>query len=316
MSIPTEREYNQAVERIVAGELVAFPTETVYGLGGDAANPQAIQKIFNLKGRPADHPLIAHVSSIEQAKVLSAHWTDEADALAHTFWPGPLTLIVKKAAHVPDALTGGQDSVGLRLPNHPVAIALIQRCERALAAPSANRFGHVSPTQAQHVLDEFGNSDLQVLDGGVCSVGIESTIVSLLDNPLLLRPGQLSLEQLQALLPTLRLAHKAEGPRASGRLLMHYAPMARCLRFKRHECVAIPSADAVIAFYDRPKTHQGLWIQAPLSPTEYAQHLYQWLRECDARRPSTIWIEEILDKPEWMGVADRVNRASIQSRAP
>ena len=191
---------SEAAARLAAGEVIAFPTETVYGLGADASNPQAVAKVFALKGRPSDHPLIVHVASIEGLREWGRDAPPAAFALAESFWPGPLTLIVKRSPRVPDAVTGGQETVGLRCPSHPMAQELLLEFARvgsgAIAAPSANRFGHVSPTTADHVRDEFG-AGLFILDGGACEVGLESTIVDLSRGaPVLLRPGAITRAQI------------------------------------------------------------------------------------------------------------------------
>src|SRR5436305_1506006 len=216
-----------AARRLADGGLVAFPTETVYGLGADAANASAVARIFALKGRPADHPVIVHVADIRGLAEWSSSVPRSAIALAETFWPGPLTLIVAKSPRVPSIVTGGQSSVGIRCPSHPVARDLLREFTRegsgAIAAPSANRFGHVSPTTADHVRDEFGAA-VPILDGGACEVGLESTIVDLSrGRPVLLRPGGISRAQIEAVLGEALRDRDADAPRASGTLAAHYA---------------------------------------------------------------------------------------------
>src|SRR5688572_17574070 len=202
--MPEDRAIADAAARLARGDVVAFPTETVYGLGADAANPQAIARIFSLKGRPADHPLIVHLAEPASVEGWTREAPPQARALAERFWPGPLTLILARSKRVPDAVTGGQDTVGIRCPSHPVAQALLREFARvgsgAVAAPSANRFGHVSPTTAQHVRDEFGPG-LTILDGGACEVGLESTIVDLSrGRAVLLRPGGITREAIELVL--------------------------------------------------------------------------------------------------------------------
>src|SRR3954462_3222497 len=221
-------EIEQAARRLAAGDLVAFATETVYGLGADATNPAALKKIFALKGRPADHPLIVHIRDASGLDRYAREVPEAARRLAQAFWPGPLTMIVKRSGAVPPEATGGQESVGLRCPSHPIAQALLQAFERvgsgAIAAPSANKFGHVSPTTAQHVRDEFGPG-LLVLDGGACDVGLESTIVELSRGaPVLLRPGAIGRDELARVIGTTPREPDAHAPRASGTLASHYAP--------------------------------------------------------------------------------------------
>lgn len=308
MNRPTPHEFEQAVQRLEQGRLVAFPTETVYGLGGDALNPRAIEAIFRLKGRPADHPLIAHVGSLEQAVRLAAVCPSPALELMNRFWPGPLTVVLPKSDLVPWELTGGQSSVAIRMPNHPVALELLRRFSKPLAAPSANRYGRISPTTCAHVRAEFEGDDLPVLDGGECDIGIESTIVSLVAEPLLLRPGHIGLEALRAILPDLRLAATHEGPRASGRTISHYAPttplrLVQTLAHASHR-------DAVLAFTAKPAHHEGVWIQAPMDPRVYAHHLYDWLHRLDAAGAHTIYVCQVPQSPEWDAIADRLSRAS------
>ncbi|ONE18661.1 L-threonylcarbamoyladenylate synthase, partial [Burkholderia pseudomallei] len=230
---PSAEAIEDAAARLDAGELVAFPTETVYGLGADAQNPAAVARIYAAKGRPANHPVIVHLAPGSDP----GYWVEalpaDAKKLIDAFWPGPLTLILKRATHIPDAVSGGQDSVGLRCPSHPVAQALLRAFDArrgghgGVAAPSANRFGHVSPTTAQHVRDEFGDA-VHVLDGGPSDVGIESTILDLSRGfPALLRPGHVSPRQIADVLgvaPRLPDGSDATAPRASGTLKAHYAP--------------------------------------------------------------------------------------------
>ncbi|MBS0394634.1 MAG: threonylcarbamoyl-AMP synthase, partial [Proteobacteria bacterium] len=220
-------DIDRAVALLRAGELVAFPTETVYGLGADARNAAAIAKIYALKRRPAGHPLIVHLADAAQLPLWAAQVPAAAARLAARFWPGPLTLILPRAAGVADALTGGQDSVGLRVPAHPLAQALLRGFGGGVAAPSANRYGRVSPTHAAHVREEFGAEAPFILDGGECRVGLESTIVSLVGEPLLLRPGGVALAELEDTIGPLRRAAAGEGPRAPGTTAAHYAPATR-----------------------------------------------------------------------------------------
>ncbi len=306
-----------------AGELVAFPTETVYGLGADAANPAAVAKIFALKGRPADHPLIVHVAGPEALAVWAREVPPAALALARTFWPGPLTLIVKRAAHVPDAVTGSQDTVGLRCPSHPMAQELLREFAKigsgAIAAPSANRFGHVSPTTADHVLDEFG-ARLFILDGGACEIGLESTIVDLSRGlPVLLRPGAVTRAAI-ARVAGMELARRdAEAPRASGTLAAHYAPRTAMALLGPQalelEVRALAKA-AVLAMRDAPHSARVLtWIDAGSDPVRYAHDLYANLRKLDASGAKRILVEMPPDTVPWEAVNDRLERAAAGAGA-
>ena len=224
----TPFQVTRALDVLRHGGLLALPTETVYGLGADASNELAVRRIFAVKGRPSSHPLIVHVASVERAREWTAGLGPLGEALARTFWPGPLTLIVRRNAKVSDAVTGGQDTVGLRVPAHPSALAVLEAFGGGIAAPSANRFGKVSPTTAQHVKDELGDDVDFILDGGECSVGVESPIVDVTDvTPRLLRPGGLGREDIERVLgQPLVLATHATDVRAPGMLESHYAPRA------------------------------------------------------------------------------------------
>ncbi len=322
---PTEVDYQRAVDLLRAGELVAFPTETVYGLGADASNPAAVAKIFAAKGRPADHPLIVHLAGHDAVD----HWADQVPAVAwelmETFWPGPLTLILKKQAWVPDAVTGGQDTVGLRVPGHPVALELLRRFaavageHAGIAAPSANRFGRISPTTAAHVQEELGDRVSLILDGGPCTVGIESTIVDCSrDEPVVLRPGHISPAHLEAVFGRrLPILTAAGAPRVSGSLAAHYAPQTpmrlvaseRLLDFlnaQRHK----GDRCGVIAHSQPPQAGMPhLWKLLAADPVGYAHGLYVALREMDHAGVALIVVEALPEAPEWVAVADRLRRA-------
>jgi L-threonylcarbamoyladenylate synthase len=309
----------EAARLLRAGELVAFPTETVYGLGADASNVVALRRLFEAKGRPADHPVIVHVADFAQAERWAAAMPAGARALAEAFWPGPLTLIVPRSAHVGDAVTGGQASVGLRVPSHPVARALLAEFGGGIAAPSANRFGHVSPTTAQHVADDLADAVALILDGGPCDVGIESTIVAFDgDTPLLLRPGGIAADAIARVLGGTPAPGGASAPRASGTLASHYAPRTpstlvsgEALRAElaqladRDERVAVLARDVAI-----PEAFDGLWIRAPRDAVAYARALYANLRALDAAGADAILIEGVPADPAWAAVRDRLMRAT------
>ena len=311
-----------------SGHLVAFPTETVYGLGADAENPAAVGAIYAAKGRPQDHPVIVHLAP--DADI--AHWAcdipPQAHALAEAFWPGPLTMILKRAPNIPDAVSGGQDTVGLRCPSHPVAIALLRGFkggQGGVAAPSANKFGHVSPTTAQHVRDEFGadGSVALVLDGGASQVGIESTIVDLsrlsTHGPVLLRPGHVSAEAIAAVigqLPGTPDAHRdPTAPRASGTLESHYAP---------HTPVAMQDTATLVHTLEQMAEagrkvalihYSDLWTvdiaeRLPATPEGFAHALYAALRAMDGKKADLILVEAPPEDGAWLGVNDRLRRAA------
>ena len=311
-------EVGKAARRLATGEVVAFPTETVYGLGADASNPQAVRRIFALKGRPADHPLIVHFADPRTMEDWAVGIPEPARALAKAFWPGPLTIILKKSARVPGAVTGGQDTVGLRCPSHPVAQALLRGFARigsgAVAAPSANKFGHVSPTTAAHVRDEFG-PDLFIVDGGDCEVGLESTIVDLSRGaPVLLRPGGVSREAIEAVLGEPLRARDAQAPRASGTLAAHYAP-ATALTVVDADTLAEDLGSgtnlAVLAMSEPPPTARVTsWITAKRDPVAYGHDLYANLRRLDASGAKRILVEAPPGEGAWEAVNDRLMRAA------
>jgi len=319
-------DLERAASLLRAGELVAFPTETVYGLGADAGNAEAVADIFRAKGRPADHPVIVHLPAAHALAQWAEEIPDSARRLAEMFWPGPLTLVLRRAQGVPDAITGGQDTVGLRVPGNRTALALLQAFDGALAAPSANRFGHVSPTTADHVVQEFGDEIAAVIDGGRCSVGVESTIVDLTgDHPKLLRPGMIRVDALEAELgePLVR-AGDQDGPRVPGRLASHYAPVARlglvaaeALEAHLDSCLRTGERVAVLARREPPAdAADGMcWIVMPRQPVQFARALYAELRRADERRPDRILVESLPDSPGWEAISDRLRRASAGSRA-
>ena len=312
-----------AARRLAAGDLVAFPTETVYGLGADAANESAVAKIFSLKGRPADHPVIVHVADIRGLAEWSAGAPRAALALAEAFWPGPLTLVVPRSPRVPSIVTGGQASVGIRCPSHPVARELLREFARvgsgAIAAPSANRFGHVSPTTADHVRDEFGGA-VPVLEGGACEVGLESTIVDLSrGRAVLLRPGGISRAQIAAVLGEAPRERDAEAPRASGTLAAHYAPVTALSLVSAEELAAglgVLTNAAVLALGEAPVNARAVsWIVAGSDPGRYGHDLYANLRRLDASGAKRILVEAPPSAPEWEAVNDRLARAAAGSIA-
>ncbi|MES2128462.1 MAG: L-threonylcarbamoyladenylate synthase [Pseudomonadota bacterium] len=314
----------QAARILEQGGLVALPTETVYGLGADAENPVAVAKIYAAKGRPPDHPVIVHIAPEGEL----AHWaTDippQAQQLADAFWPGPLTMILKRAPGIPDAVSGGQDTVGIRCPSHPVAIALLRAFkggQGGVAAPSANKFGNVSPTTAQHVRDEFGADGTvdMVLDGGQSQVGIESTIVDLsrlaTHGPVLLRPGQISAEAIAAVIDQLPTAPDAAAPRASGTLESHYAPHtpvamqdSATLRATLAQLHAAGRTVALIHHGDMPATSAALRL--PRNPEGFAHALYAGLRAMDDVHADVILVEAPPQDGAWLGVNDRLRRAA------
>jgi L-threonylcarbamoyladenylate synthase len=295
-----------AVAALRAGDLVAFPTETVYGLGADARNPAALRKIYALKGRPATHPLILHLQSADDLKDWVADVPASARALADRFWPGPLTLVLPRAPEVSDVLTGGQDTIAIRVPSHPVARQLLAAFGGGIAAPSANRYGRVSPTRAAHVREEF-SEDLLVLEGGACEVGLESTIVSLIDDlPRLLRPGAISQTDIEAVLGRpVQVGADAAAPRVPGSTAQHYAPQTPV------ELVRPESLDAaVVAASARGQRVAVLPCPVGSDPSSYGRALYAELRRLDKLGVSRILVEDVPHTPPWDAVRDRLSRAA------
>lgn len=315
-------DIDAALRELRSGGLVAFPTETVYGLGADASNAAAVARIFAAKGRPADHPLIVHLASMQQVGDWARDFPPAAQRLAAAFWPGPLTLVLPRAARVSDAVTGGQDTVALRVPSHPVAQELLRAFGSGIAAPSANKYGRVSPTRAQHVLDEFGPGVALVLDGGDCEVGLESTIVGCDGNRLtLLRPGQIGLRQLEAAAGARLSLPGDDAPRVPGSTRSHYAPATPVELWDPAEldrrCREVGAATlAVLARRPAPPSCAALcWRQAPADAAGYGHQLYASLRELDALGVARIAIERVPDTEEWDAIRDRLGRASRREPA-
>lgn len=309
-----------AARRLADGGLLGLPTETVYGLAARADRDDAVAQIFAAKGRPADHPLIVHVLDAAGAEPFADHLPDTARRLMDAFWPGPLTVIVPRAPGMAEAAAGGQATVALRSPAHPVARAVLAAARElgvpGVAAPSANRFGRVSPTLAIHVVEEFGPG-LMVLDGGACEVGIESSIVDCSrERPALLRPGLLSRARIEAALGQPLAEPDAAAPKASGTLAAHYAPAAR-VRLLDAESLSLRLAAATasgslegVAVYSRAQLPAWLWRAQPSDPAAAAHELFAVLRALDAAGTREIWVEAPPREPAWDGVRDRLSRAA------
>ncbi|OGA14168.1 MAG: threonylcarbamoyl-AMP synthase [Betaproteobacteria bacterium RIFCSPLOWO2_02_FULL_63_19] len=325
--MPSSAEIERAAAILRGGGLVAFPTETVYGLGADARNPEAVARIFEVKGRPQDHPLIVHLPGTGHLD----RWAREVPALARTlaraFWPGPLTLIVERAQGVPDAVTGGQNTVGLRVPSHPVAQALLrafageegERRFDGVAAPSANRFGRISPTTAAHVRADLGGDVAMILDGGACAVGIESTIVDCSrGDPVLLRPGAITAEQIALAAGIAPRPADAEAPRAPGALASHYAPSRPLMLIAAAQwdsaLAQIRARRAVLSLREQPPGDTSArWIQMSSDAVRAGHDLYADLRVLDGCDCELILVEAPPPGPQWDGVRDRLSRAATRS---
>ncbi len=302
-----------AASLLRAGRLVAFPTETVYGLGANALDPEAVAQIYKVKGRPPTSPLIVHVASIEMAKSLVTTWPDLADRLARRFWPGPLTLVLEKHSSIPDIVTAGLPTVGLRMPAHPIALALIRTAAIPLAAPSANRFTHLSPTTADHVRQGLGGDVDLILDGGPCEVGIESTVLSLAGpQPVLLRPGGIPRAEIESMIGTITTtedisdgAHPAPGmhPR-------HYSPRTRLVLANEGK-VPERGSGTYLQLGNPPSRSDITVVQMPPTALEYAAVLYRKLHEADDAGLDWIAVDLPPQTPGWEAIHDRLRRASF-----
>jgi L-threonylcarbamoyladenylate synthase len=312
-------EIDRAVEALREGEVVAFPTETVYGLGADAQNPDAVRRIFELKGRPATHPLIVHLDHPRLLERWALSVPPAAQALAERFWPGPLTLVLRRAPAVDLAITGGQDTVAVRVPGHPVAQQLLRAFGSGIAAPSANRYGRISPTRAEHVRDEFGDAVKVILDGGDCKIGLESTIVSCVDAvPRVLRPGFITVSQLRAVVPEVAEGVATPAPRVPGSDAKHYAPstpLSIVTSGQLEEVVSQLTTDhekvAVLAMRPPRVANKFMtWVNAGRRADVYGRELYVNLRTLDRSGAKEILVEEVPPGEQWDAVRDRLRRAA------
>jgi L-threonylcarbamoyladenylate synthase len=314
----------RAAELLRAGEVVALPTETVYGLAANAFDREAVRRIFEIKGRPAGNPVIVHVASLEMARGCVSAWPARADRLAVAFWPGPLTLVLPRAAQIPEAVTAGGPTVGVRWPNHPLIQAVIQACGFPLAAPSANPSTGLSPTHADHVRRSLGNRVPLIIDGGPAQVGIESTVVDLSESTLrVLRPGMIHAESLIAAAGETKLrTHSVAGPlRSPGLLPKHYSPKARLvvlswkdetdLRAQIAKLSPVTQRCQVVAHTRIPLGLAAAQVSViPHDPTAFARALYAELHRCDEAGAEWIVVEAVPDSPEWEGIRDRLQRAA------
>ena len=306
----------QAAGLLDQGQLVALPTETVYGLAADARSPGAVARIFKAKGRPAGNPLIVHVDSVEMAKGCVAAWPSAASQLAGAFWPGPLSFVLPKADLIPDIVTAGGPTVAVRCPAHPLMRSVLAKCGFPLAAPSANRSSRVSPTRAEHVVDQLGGHIPLVLDGGACDIGIESTVLDLTgDTPTILRPGIISLGQLQAVIGSVAVAKPPAGDeslKSPGQLQQHYSPQAKLVVCGDLAAALgqVDEATHVIAREPAPATWPSeLWHRLPDAAPDFARELYDTLHRCDRLGAETILVQSLPSTDEWAALRDRLNRA-------
>ena len=326
--IPSEEKSQVGVAAALlrAGGVVAFPTETVYGLGADVSNASAVERLFEIKKRPVDHPLIIHFGDSSSLQYWAEEIPEQAWQLAEHFWPGPLTLVLRRSRHVPESVTGGQDTVGLRVPNHPVALALLNALgpEKGLAAPSANRFGRISPTTAAHVQEELGESVDMILDGGPCRVGLESTIISFDgQTAVILRPGGIPLPALAEVLKgrVILSGQEKRAVRVPGALKSHYAPetplellSSASVSRRALELVAKGLRVAIMGWSNQQMDHAEnkniVHFSMPAEPAGYGRLLYGTLRRFDQEKFDRLLVEAPPDKPDWMAITDRLQRAS------
>jgi len=311
---PTQVEIKKAAQALKDGHLVAFPTETVYGLGADATNEKAVSRVYSVKGRPTDHPLIVHISSINQLGIWAVGAPEYAIKLAKEFWPGPMTLILKRSEIAKDFITGGQENVGVRVPSHPVALALLSEFEKlgglGVAAPSANRFGKVSPTSSADVQEDLGkyleDTD-QILDGGRSLVGIESTIITCLsESPVVLRPGSISTGQIDKFIEAEKfLENKLVIVNASGLLFAHYSPNAKVLT------EGVPNVgDGFLALAEIPTPSGAIRLASPETVDQFAQVLYQSLRSGDKNGMKRIFVSIPHGDGVAIAIRDRIQKAA------
>lgn len=309
-----KKDINKAIEILSQGGLVAIPTETVYGLGADASNSAAVEKIFLAKQRPMDHPVIVHIGDLSQLSEWAVDISAQALLLANTFWPGPLTLILKKAPHVHAGVTGGQDTIGVRMPNHPVALAVLKAYGRGVAAPSANRFGRISPTTADAVREELGDAVDLVLEGGQCEVGVESTIVDVSgEHPAILRPGMITARQIEAVLHQHLVTEVKNAPRVSGSLESHYAPDTKTVLMGTDEIKLFLNknpTDVTVLVWSGNFNENNV-INMSADSTVYAHDIYQVLRDLDKKGLKQIIIERVPETVEWDAIRDRLQRAAM-----
>lgn len=331
-----------AVAILRQGGLVAFPTETVYGLGANAESSDALDKLYTVKGRPKGHPVIVHLGDAQQLNDWAQDIPELAWKLAEAFWPGPLTLILNRSARVPDTVTGGQETVGIRVPDHPVALQLLRAFGGGIAAPSANRFGRLSPTRAAHVQADLGEDVDMIIDGGDCPVGVESTIVAFRNGkPMILRPGMITVEQIAKALESqsesssqvqharqesIDATQKTKAPseviRAPGTLASHYAPRTPLRLVSAQQLQVLAQSETtnlkslgILAWQFKPQanTLTGVqWVNLDTDPAVYARQLYASLRELDQLQLDEIWVEQVPEEGAWAAVADRLRRAAHQ----
>jgi L-threonylcarbamoyladenylate synthase len=304
---PTQETYIHATKILSEGGVVSFPTETVYGLGCDTHNRSAIDLVYTLKNRPKNNPMITHVLDVTWTSQLCSRWSEACDRLADRFWPGPLTIVVPKKESVPQEACGGFGTIAIRCPSHPVAQKLLAAFDHPISAPSANMSGHISPTTAQHVADEFGD-ELQIIDGGSCDKGIESTVISMVEGPTILRLGSITTEELQHEIGDVLEEQIQSQSNSPGTSTRHYAPNTKVHLYNQQQVATLDLANCVVISISLPHPSTSNHIQMPSSAREYAKKLYAVLREADKMGAHQIIVERPPETPEWKAVNDRLRR--------
>ena len=304
---PTQGAYKSAVKKLRDGGVVSFSTETVYGLGCDTFNKEAIAKIYKLKNRPKNNPMIAHIADVSWVDKLCSGWSTKCDQLAEHFWPGPLTIVLPKKEVVPESACGGFETIAIRLPAHPVARELLAQFNGPISAPSANKSGHISPTTAQHVEEDFGGSVL-VIDGGPCETGIESTVISMVDRPEVLRLGSITVEELSRAIGRACSNNATSQSNSPGTTMRHYAPNTPTAMLDKELVEAVNNCDCVVLSIHATPEATKKTIQMPPTPKNYAKKLYASLREADSIGAKKIIIESPGKLTGWQAVNDRLCR--------
>ena len=304
---PSQESYALAAKKLRDGEIVCFSTETVYGVGCDTFSEPAIAKVYKLKNRPTNNPMIAHILDVSWTNQLCSGWSNKCSLLATCFWPGPLTIILPKKESVPESACGGFDTIAMRCPSHPVARALLAEFDKPISAPSANKSGHISPTTARHVEDEFGDS-ITIIDGGPCEKGIESTVLSMVNQPTIVRLGSVSVEEIRNTIGAVEIKTSITQQNSPGTLMRHYAPNTKTNLLNKEEMDKTSDSDCVaIAIQGNPVLTKRVF-QMPSNAQEYAKVLYSTLREADNAGVSQIVIERPCVVPVWLAVIDRLDR--------
>ena len=306
---PTKESFETAVKTLQNGGIVAFATETVYGLGCDTFNKKAIDLVYKTKGRPIQNPMISHIADVSWVCQLASGWDNRCNKLAEMFWPGPLTIVLQKKEAVPKSACGGRNTIAIRCPSHPVARQLLKRFNKPISAPSANKSGYISPTTAQHVEDEFGKS-ITILDGGKSEEGIESTVVSLVGNPTILRPGSITQEIIEKSIGPVSKHHQTTQSNSPGTSSQHYSPHTKTKLLSTAEIQKINDTTCITIVIDGNPQQSQKNIQMPVSPKEYGAKIYGVLREADQNNASVICVEQPPKTSSWDAIQDRLLRCT------